>query len=70
MAIGAWLGTYRVDPVGKADGGIGSSWTNIVESLQPSNYHPEARRRVPLLWATLIAQLLVFIAGVVVLFGA
>src|SRR5690349_6664693 len=70
MVLGTWLGAFRVDPEGKADGGLGTSLATFVNRLQPSCYRPEAQRWVPLLWATFVARLLLAIAGLLAATGA
>ena len=67
MAIAAWLGAYRVDREGKADGGIGTSIGSIIGRLQTSNYRPEWQRWVPLLWATFTIRILLVVVGIFLL---
>ena len=69
MGIGAWLGAYRVDLVGKLDGGVGHSLASVLGRLRTSNYQPEAQRWVPLLKATFAVRMLSVLAFFYVFFG-
>ena len=63
MALGSWLGAYRLDAAGKRSGGIDTSLGGMSAQLSASNYSPAAHRWLPILQVTFVLRIVLFLGA-------